>query len=94
MADKLSFSDLEIVRMSSSLMAVDDQEKEGLKEEELCLAVYAEGRCLVEYRPDPVTIPELPEPAKAAKAPEEIMTCEELYLNGLHIEQYLSLIHI
>ena len=63
-------------------------EKEGLKEEELCLAVYAEGRCLVEYRPDPVTIPELPEPAKAAKAPEEIMTCEELYLTGLHIEQY------
>lgn len=63
-------------------------EKEGLKEEEFCLAVYAEGRCLVEYRPDPVTIPELPEPAKAAKAPEEIMTCEELYLTGLHIEQY------
>ena len=42
----------------------------------------------MEYRPDPVTIPELPEPAKAAKAPEEIMTCEELYLTGLHIEQY------
>ena len=29
-----------------------------------------------------------PKPAEAAKTPEEILTCEELYLTGLHIEQY------
>ena len=34
------------------------------------------------------TIEKLPEPAKEAKAPEEIMTNEELYLTALHIEQY------
>lgn len=60
----------------------------GVKEEELHLAVYAEGKCLVEYQPEAYEIPKLPEPAKAAKQPEEIQTCEELYLTGQHIEQY------
>ncbi len=61
----------------------------GVKEEELHLAVYdASGECLVEYRPEAPSIGKLPEPAKAAKEPSEIMTCEELYLTGQHIEQY------
>lgn len=58
------------------------------KEENFHLAVWAEGRCLVEYQPKPQGIPQMPEPAKAAKEPEEIQTCEELYLTGQHIEQY------
>lgn len=33
-------------------------------------------------------IPKLPQPAQAAKDPKDIQTCEELYLTGLHIEQY------
>lgn len=62
---------------------------QGAREDELCLAVYsADGECLVEYRPEAPEIPKLPEPAKAAKEPEEIQTCEELYLTGQHIEQY------
>lgn len=60
----------------------------GIKEEELHLAVYAEGKCLVEYQPEAAEIPKLPEPAEAAKEPEKIMTNEELYFTGLHIEQY------
>ncbi len=48
----------------------------------------AKGAVLVEYTPLPETIPELPQPAQAAKDPKEIQTCEELYLTGLHIEQY------
>jgi len=42
----------------------------------------------VEYRPEAPEIPKLPEPARAAKEPAEIQTCEELYLTGQHIEQY------
>jgi len=60
----------------------------GLAEEILHLAVYAGGKCLVEYQPEEKVIPKLPEPAKAVKEPEEIQTCEELYLTGQHIEQY------
>lgn len=60
----------------------------GIKEESLRLTVIAEGKCLVEYQKETEEIPEIPKPAKAAKAPEEIMTNEELYLTGQHIEQY------
>lgn len=46
------------------------------------------GRELVSYTPLEEKIPELPKPAEPAKDPKEIQTCEELYLTGLHIEQY------
>lgn len=59
-----------------------------VKESELRLAIYYAGECLVEYRPEEPEIPKLPEPAKAAKSPADIMTNEELYLTGQHIEQY------
>lgn len=37
---------------------------------------------------EPETIKEVPEAARPALAPEEIKTNEELYLTGLHLEQY------
>lgn len=46
------------------------------------------GKELVVCTPVADTIPELPQPAKAAPEPEEILTNEELYLTALHIEQY------
>ena len=60
----------------------------GVNEEVLHLAVYAGDICLVAYAPETPEIPKLPEPAQAAKEPCEIMTNEELYLTGQHIEQY------
>lgn len=54
----------------------------------LTLKVLDGTRELVTYTPLKREIPKLPEPAQAAKDPEQIMTCEELYLTGLHIEQY------
>ena len=56
--------------------------------QELTLRILSDGRTLVRYRPEEPGIPELPEPAKAARPPQEIMTNEELYLTGQHIEQY------
>lgn len=58
--------------------------------DETCLTVKVldGARELVSYTPLKQEIPKLPDPAQAAKDPEEIMTCEELYLTGLHIEQY------
>lgn len=58
------------------------------KEEALAVEILAEGRILVSYQPEKPEIPKVPSPAGAAKAPEELMTNEELYLTGLHIEQY------
>ena len=60
-----------------------------VREEELKLTVSAQnGRILVSWQPETEKIAKLPEPAKAAKDPAEILTNEELYLTGLHIEQY------
>jgi tetratricopeptide (TPR) repeat protein len=52
------------------------------------VAVLDGKRELVSYKPVYQGIPELAEPAKAAKEPREILTNEELYLTGQHIEQY------
>ena len=52
------------------------------------IAVIYEGKELVAYQEKDYGIPKLAESAKAAKAPEEIISNEELYLTGLHIEQY------
>lgn len=57
-------------------------------ETRLTLKVLSGGRELVSYTPLKKEVPELPSPAKAAGDPEKIMTNEELYLTGLHIEQY------
>ena len=55
----------------------------------LTLAVYdSRGRRLLDYTPQERKIEKIPDPAPAAKLPHEILTNEELYLTGLHIEQY------
>ncbi len=61
----------------------------GGREQEYRVCLFnAQGRELVAYTPVETDIPTMPEPAKAAKEPGEIATNEELYLTGLHIEQY------
>ena len=61
-----------------------------LKETDLKLTVMdgESGRVLVAYAPREQGIPKMASPAQAAKDPEEIQTNEELFLTGLHIEQY------
>ncbi|MFG6687737.1 DUF5107 domain-containing protein [Mariniflexile sp. HNIBRBA6329] len=55
----------------------------------LVLAVYAEnGRELLSIKTEEQEGKETPEAAKAAFSPEETETCEQLYLTGLHLEQY------
>lgn len=60
-----------------------------LTPEDLCLEVRdCEGRLLVAYKADKPAIRPVPDPAKAAKAPADIASIEQLYLTGLHLEQY------
>ncbi len=47
-----------------------------------------ENRELVSYQPLPLNKEEIPSPAIAAKLPSEIEQVEDLFLNGLHLEQY------
>lgn len=46
------------------------------------------GNLLVDYTPKEETIEKIPEPAKAAPAPEDCRTTEDLFLYGMHLEQY------
>lgn len=48
----------------------------------------ADGDILVSYRPEKKERLETPDPAQPAGEPEDIRTNEELYLTGLHLEQY------
>ena len=82
-----------VFRETADLDPVHIYEKEvvlaGGREQEYTLTVRdREGKELVSFTPLETEIPKLPEPAKAAKEPEDIATVEELYLTGQHIEQY------
>jgi tetratricopeptide (TPR) repeat protein len=48
----------------------------------------SQGNELVSWQPEPAKKKDIPPPASAAKLPAGIETIEELFLNGLHLEQY------
>ncbi|HEY9046845.1 MAG TPA: DUF5107 domain-containing protein [Ohtaekwangia sp.] len=48
----------------------------------------ADGKLLVSYRPEKQTSKAVPNPANPAKNPKDIASIEQLFLTGLHIEQY------
>jgi tetratricopeptide (TPR) repeat protein len=67
-----------------SVKLSDNQEPE-----DLVLSVYdSNGHLLVSYRPEPTGGKAVPDPADTIAEPEKIDTIEELYLAGLHLEQY------
>jgi tetratricopeptide (TPR) repeat protein len=56
--------------------------------EQFSLSIEAEGRVVIYYSPSDMVPAETQEVAAEPPAPEEIATSEELYLTGLHLEQY------
>ena len=64
-------------------------EKNRVDYQNLRLTVKTEkGKTLVSWSPSDDEEGEIPEAAKAAKEPKAIDSVEELFLNGLHLEQY------
>lgn len=60
----------------------------GIPETDLRLSVYDGERLMLDYQPQPKCVEQIPAAAEAAPQPEKIATNEELYLTGLHLEQY------
>ena len=60
----------------------------GVRPQELTLAVSDGAEELVAFTPLPEERPAIPAPAEPARPPTEILSNEELFLNGLHLEQY------
>ncbi len=61
---------------------------QGLVAYSLQLSVWENGRELIRYTPLPNEQHPIPEPAKPAPPPEDVTSNEELFLHGLHLEQY------
>jgi len=60
-----------------------------LKFEDLSVEIFSEkGKKILSWSPEKETVKPLPQPAQRALPPAEIETTEQLYLTGLHIEQY------
>lgn len=61
----------------------------GTAETDLLVRVYdGQGREVIRYAPQVVEQPPLPEPQRPPLPPETFEIAEELYLTGLHLEQY------
>ena len=60
----------------------------GAKLSQLNLSITAGGRTLLTWHSEPDEVRPIPDAAEAALLPEEIKTTEQLYLTGLHLEQY------
>ena len=60
----------------------------GAKLSQLNLNIKAGGRTLLTWHSEPDEVKPIPDAAEAALLPEEIKTTEQLYLTGLHLEQY------
>lgn len=57
--------------------------------EDIIFGLYsAEGKEMLTYQADKPEIKPAPDPAEAAKDPRDIASIEQLYLTGLHLEQY------
>jgi tetratricopeptide (TPR) repeat protein len=64
-------------------------EAKGVKLEQLRLAVFdASGKELITYQPEKLEERNLPQPATEPPQPAEIASADELYLTGVHLEQY------
>lgn len=61
----------------------------GVKETDLLLRIIDEtGRELVSYQPRSRVVGEVPPPATEPPAPRDIASADELFVTGLHLEQY------
>jgi len=61
---------------------------DGVAETDLTLSVWDGQVELLSYTPVTRNVEDIPAPATAARPPAEIASNEELFLNGLHLEQY------
>ena len=66
-----------------------DTDTSGIKETELCAVLLDKnGKVLVSYSPVERGKKEKPQTRLPSAPPEELETTEELFINGLHLEQY------
>ncbi|MFN8441841.1 MAG: DUF5107 domain-containing protein [Caldilineaceae bacterium] len=86
-----SFVETTVVTYTHALLRRMGHDGRGiLYEQDLVLQVFEaqSGEKLLEFSPPAGQSSKIPDAAKPARAPQEIASNEELFLNGLHLEQY------
>ena len=87
-SDKILYTEIVQLSPEKSISRTIKVEK-GYNNEEINFSIVdANGEVLISHRRESEESKPLPSPATAVKAPSEIETTEQLYLNGLHLEQY------
>ncbi|MDE7471379.1 MAG: DUF5107 domain-containing protein, partial [Paramuribaculum sp.] len=61
---------------------------EGMKIDDLRVEIYSGGKIAMIWEAEADEAKRLPDAAIAAAAPEDIKSCDRLYLTGMHLEQY------
>ncbi len=61
---------------------------DGVDQAAVVITIEEAGKLLLSYRPGDTQLKPPPVAATAPAKPEEMQSCEELYLAGLHLEQY------
>ncbi len=70
-------------------LTADDRQRSAVASGRWSIVVYdSHGTELISYSPPLRTNPPLPETARPPKLPQQIDSLEELFLSGLHVEQY------
>lgn len=78
-----------VVNLSPKIVYVREIEVGEIGLDAVQLTVFDEnGGELLSIKPEKLVSQTAPEPAQEALLPEETPTCEQLYLTGLHLEQY------
>jgi tetratricopeptide (TPR) repeat protein len=76
------------IRPETPVKKTIDLEADCIEENLKIILTSSDGTRLVEYQPESSKSKEVPKPAEAARLPHEIESIEQLFLTGLHIEQY------
>lgn len=70
------------------IQTIDLKEEVRLEEILLTILNLENNKVLISYQAQPPVTPEMPSPAQAARLPKDVENNEQLYLTGLHLEQY------
>ena len=84
--DNVLYSNTVTITPENILEVPTNVSAEELKQ--LRLDIIRSGRSVLSWEPEPDEIQPIPDAAEAALLPGEIRTNEQLYLTGLHLEQY------
>jgi tetratricopeptide (TPR) repeat protein len=80
--------DVHLVPGEPFVLASPQARKPWKVDETVLRVLDAKGHEIIAYRPKPRVQGEVPPPAAEPPAPEDIASADELYLTGLHLEQY------